>query len=203
MLFSLCAYYFIGFPIYFFCDWLLYRRYKKLQSCSKGFFVGWQIFALLLSMMFSVTGTGGMDNIIYNMRTSGHLIQSLDYNVIPLTNTDLTGLVLNVILFVPFGIILPVLWRPCSGKFVVQAGFFLSAAIELSQLFNWRSTDINDLITNTLGACLGYVLYKQLFYRIPWFQANDPHSKRTISCCIILIIAVYMCIASPVLNPII
>ena len=173
----------------------------KVFSSDGRFLRSYYLF--LLSMMFSVTGTGGMDNIIYNMRTSGHLIQSLDYNVIPLTNTDLTGLVLNVILFVPFGIILPVLWRPCSGKFVVQAGFFLSAAIELSQLFNWRSTDINDLITNTLGACLGYVLYKQLFYRIPWFQANDPHSKRTISCCIILIIAVYMCIASPVLNPII
>ncbi|WP_432617536.1 VanZ family protein [Butyricicoccus sp.] len=202
MIFSLCSYYFIGLPIYLFCGWLLYRRYRKRQSCSKGFFVGWQIFALLLSMMFSVTGTGGIDNVVYNMQTSGHLIQSFDLNVIPFTNTDLTGLVLNIILFVPFGIMLPILWRPCSGIFVVQTGFFLSAAIELSQLFNMRSTDINDLITNTLGACLGYVIYKQIFHRITWFQADDPHNKQTISCCIILIVAVYMCIASPISNPI-
>ena len=144
MIFSLCSYYFIGLPIYLFCGRLLYRRYRKRQSCSKVFFVGWQIFALLLSMMFSVTGTSGIDNVVYNMQTSGHLIQSFDLNVIPFANTDLTGLVLNIILFVPFGIMLPILWRPCSGKFVVQAGFFFQLqlnSLSYKQLFHRRRFD--------------------------------------------------------------
>jgi len=39
------------------------------------------------------------------------------------------------------------------------AGFCFSLAIELSQLFNNRGTNIDDLIANTLGAVLGYVLF--------------------------------------------
>ena len=35
-----------------------------------------------------------------------------------------------------------------------------SLAIELSQLLNNRITDIDDLFTNTLGAMVGYLLYR-------------------------------------------
>ncbi|MED1407146.1 VanZ family protein, partial [Bacillus mycoides] len=35
--------------------------------------------------------------------------------------------------------------------------------IELNQLLNNRITDIDDLFTNTLGAIIGYVLYKVLY----------------------------------------
>ena len=31
--------------------------------------------------------------------------------------------------------------------------------IECSQIFNGRATDIDDLIANTSGACLGYVIW--------------------------------------------
>lgn len=39
-------------------------------------------------------------------------------------------------------------------------GFGLSLVIELSQLLNNRRTDIDDLILNTLGAALGYALWR-------------------------------------------
>mgnify|MGYP000320300661 CR=1 FL=1 len=38
-------------------------------------------------------------------------------------------------------------------------GFAVSLLIECSQIFNGRATDIDDLIANTSGACLGYVIW--------------------------------------------
>lgn len=52
------------------------------------------------------------------------------------------------------------------GK-IALLGFLLSLSVEIVQLFGFGATDINDLITNTVGACLGYGLYKQLVKAIP------------------------------------
>ncbi len=38
-----------------------------------------------------------------------------------------------------------------------------SLSIELVQMFGRGSTDVNDLITNTVGAVIGYFIYKLLF----------------------------------------
>lgn len=200
MILSLFAYYLIGLPMYLLFGWFVYRRYHARQQCSKGFFVGWQLLALLLTMMFSVTGAAGIDNIAYQVQNGGSLIQLFGTNVIPFYHADFMGMLLNTILFIPFGILLPIVWRPCSKKIAVQAGFLLSAAIEFSQLFNGRTTDINDLMTNTLGTFLGYILYTLLFHRITWFQAEDSHSKRTMSLSIAWIFIIYICVGSPVLT---
>lgn len=67
---------------------------------------------------------------------------------------------LNVVLFVPLGFLLPCLWREYD-RFVptLAFGFCFSLAIELSQLLNFRITDVDDLIANTLGAVVGLALY--------------------------------------------
>lgn len=71
--------------------------------------------------------------------------------------SDHTASFLNVLLFLPFGIFLPVLWTRYRHIFrTVLWGFLLSAAIEFLQLFTYRATDVNDLITNTFGTLLGY-----------------------------------------------
>ena len=67
---------------------------------------------------------------------------------------------LNVVLFVPLGFFLPWLWRTFDGlKQTALTGFLLSLGIELLQVFGLGITDINDLITNTLGTILGYGLF--------------------------------------------
>ena len=40
--------------------------------------------------------------------------------------------------------------------------FLLSLSIEIVQMFGRGATDINDLITNTVGACLGFFIYQLL-----------------------------------------
>ena len=70
---------------------------------------------------------------------------------------------LNVILFLPLGFFLPLMYKNFKnvGK-VVLTGFLLSLSIEIVQMFGRGSTDVNDLITNTLGTILGYLFYKIL-----------------------------------------
>lgn len=75
---------------------------------------------------------------------------------------------LNVILFVPLGFFLPLLFKKYRDlKNVMHTGFLLSLSVELVQLFNWGSSDINDLMTNTAGACVGYFIYCLLAKALP------------------------------------
>lgn len=75
---------------------------------------------------------------------------------------------LNIILFVPLGFFLPLLYEKYNKiKSVVLTGFLFSLSIEIIQMFDWGSSDINDLMTNTIGACLGYLIYYLLSKVMP------------------------------------
>jgi glycopeptide antibiotics resistance protein len=69
-------------------------------------------------------------------------------------------IVLNVIMMVPFGFLLPLV-RKQNVLFSLLWTFLFSLGIELTQpLINgFRTADITDLITNTMGGLLGYFLY--------------------------------------------
>ena len=71
--------------------------------------------------------------------------------------------ILNIILFIPLGFFLPLLYKNYNRvNRVVLTGFLFSISIETVQMFGMGATDINDLITNTVGTCLGYYIYKVL-----------------------------------------
>ena len=92
--------------------------------------------------------------------------------------------VLNIILFLPFGFFLPLLYRKYNRAIqVVFAGFLLSLSIEVLQMFGMGTTDINDLITNTIGAFLGYGIYTVLSNITPQgvcgrFYAAADHEQK-------------------------
>lgn len=63
----------------------------------------------------------------------------------------------NIIMFIPIGFLIKKIWD-FSDKKVILIGASISLFIELTQLFLNRTTDIDDLILNTLGIFLGIVL---------------------------------------------
>lgn len=67
----------------------------------------------------------------------------------------------NVLLFVPFGAILPVLHRRYrSFPPVLLRGFLLSVAVEIIQYLSQRgSCDVDDVLLNTLGCAVGYLIF--------------------------------------------
>ena len=84
--------------------------------------------------------------------------------------------VLNIFLFVPLSFMLPILYRKYYriGKIALVA-FLVSLSVEIAQMFGTGATDINDLITNTVGACLGFVAFKLVYKVIPksWIKQTQ------------------------------
>ena len=67
----------------------------------------------------------------------------------------------NFAMFIPTGIVLPVVYRKlhCFWK-AVAVGALISLCIEILQLpFPSRASDVDDLILNTLGVAAGYGIY--------------------------------------------
>lgn len=75
----------------------------------------------------------------------------------------------NVILFMPLGLLLPLIWRGFGFVKTVVAGFLCTAFIELVQPFIMRDGTIDDVIFNTLGAAAGYLLYLAVKGALPRF----------------------------------
>lgn len=67
----------------------------------------------------------------------------------------------NVIAFIPFGYLLPKIVKKKLGLFyTVLFSFEFSLLVELTQLISRTgSFDVDDLILNTLGGLIGYILY--------------------------------------------
>ena len=93
-------------------------------------------------------------------------------NAIQTRNPELVQhMVLNVLMFVPFGYLIPAMnpkhLRKCSFSFL--GGIMCSTVIEgLQMVFSLGQSDIDDIIANSIGAVLGY-----LCARFVWqFQKN-------------------------------
>ena len=70
------------------------------------------------------------------------------------------NLVGNILIFMPAGFFVPILWRNKRGfMFTVCVTFQMSLLVEILQLvLRVGSFDVDDLILNTLGGMLGYIL---------------------------------------------
>jgi glycopeptide antibiotics resistance protein len=67
----------------------------------------------------------------------------------------------NILMLMPLGFFLAM--RKISPKRIVMIGCGLSVCIELTQLVTARGLcEFDDVFNNTLGAWLGYVIYKKL-----------------------------------------
>ncbi len=77
------------------------------------------------------------------------------------THDLLVNVIGNIAMFIPTGIILPVLFKRLNRCWkAIPAGAMISLCIELIQLlFYTRATDVDDLILNTSGCIIGYMIY--------------------------------------------
>lgn len=68
---------------------------------------------------------------------------------------------LNILLFIPFGFLLPIISKRFRSLWLTTViGFIFSAGIETMQYITGRGlTEVDDVINNTAGAMVGYMLY--------------------------------------------
>lgn len=83
-------------------------------------------------------------------------------NLIPFSDGFSLGFILNIFLFIPLGFLCPLISKHYQNlKHTFFIGFGLSIFIEIVQLFTlYRATDIDDLITNVIGAMIGYWCFR-------------------------------------------
>ena len=137
-------------------------KHKKIPQ-TKIRFLMLLIFAVYISAVFYFTGVG----TIFDLLRYGIEIKADQINMLPFSqDIDIVAYFLNVLLFVPLGVLLPFIWPNTNGlKCTVYSGLSFSLLIEISQLFNNRCTDIDDLILNTLGSLIGYLLFMMFTHK--------------------------------------
>ena len=138
------------------------RLKKKGAKIPVGHTVWTCLLFCFLIGLFSITGTLKLSDVLRGLTFDAGSI-----NFTPLRSLS-AGFVLNILIFLPIGFMLPLLFNGFH-RFTktFAAGFLLSLAIEVSQLFKHRTTDVDDLIANTLGAVLGWVLFRLVIKRPP------------------------------------
>ncbi|MFI3255086.1 MAG: VanZ family protein [Eubacteriales bacterium] len=76
------------------------------------------------------------------------------------------GILLNIIMTMPFGFLMSIIFLKVNFLKVLVSTFMLSLSIEVFQLIttifllHHRAFDVTDLITNTFGGIIGYFIYK-------------------------------------------
>lgn len=89
-------------------------------------------------------------------------------NLVPIVTIDVRTFVLNVVLTVPLGLLLPLITRVQTPRRAALVGLLVSLAVELSQtaanlvFSSGRVGDPNDLLANTLGAVTGWYVHSWL-----------------------------------------
>lgn len=72
----------------------------------------------------------------------------------------LVNVVGNIVMFMPWGFGLVLLWSRKQRLFsIILHALGLTLFIEFGQLFVGRSVDVDDVILNFLGSCIGAALY--------------------------------------------
>ncbi|ENQ3081323.1 VanZ family protein [Bacillus cereus] len=149
--------------------WVLYRIniMKKSKSFNKPKELFISLFFIYFLMVINLTL---FKQAALTLKFDG----AINVNLIPFVKTikmfknDFTGIgnalynvVGNILLFIPLGLFVPLLFKNENKLYKIALyGFVFSLLIEVLQLLTPSNlTDIDDIIFNTLGAVIGYFLY--------------------------------------------
>jgi len=80
---------------------------------------------------------------------------------IDIADVSILNLLSNIFLFSPIGFFVPLInERYISLKKIILIGVSTSCVVEVIQLFIGRSCDIDDVILNTCGVAIGFIIFK-------------------------------------------
>lgn len=102
-----------------------------------------------------------------------------DVNLIPFKDFAHMTSLLNIVMFIPIGFLQGFVVKN-NWKKTIIVGFILSLVVESSQLlvnmligYNFRTFDVNDLIFNTIGALIGYLILFGIISLLKKFKSSD------------------------------
>ena len=160
--------------------WIIYRLYNVVKNKRINIareiilFIFFVYFLFLLLLTIFKGGRIEFSNQFNSFMYREHGLLGI-INIVPIKETintfmhsetgmrnSLRNLIGNILVFMPLGFFIPLLFDKFNNfKKVLKVGCLSSLAIELSQLFVGSNVcDIDDVIYNTLGALAGFICYK-------------------------------------------
>lgn len=149
--------------------WLLVRRPWKRRSAREwalGAFVLYTAALLALALEGEYGTPAQMADRAVSRIRSGEGVNLVPFRTVfsfvEHFDADLFGvnIVGNIVMFMPWGFGLVLLWKKNRRPWMISAfSLGLTLFIETCQLFIGRSVDVDDLILNFAGSCLGAGLY--------------------------------------------
>ena len=135
---------------------------KKIRIISLFLFILYLI--LLIYFLFFAENFGrisGEREYAYNLELLKEIKRFWNYRKELGSLAVFTNIAGNIICFLPFGAILPVLNRRSASVFrITLYTFEFSFLVECAQLVSRvGSFDVDDLLLNTAGGILGYLIY--------------------------------------------
>jgi glycopeptide antibiotics resistance protein len=147
----------VGVVLTIYIIWI-YPRFKKLDSQQfviNNLMVIYLVFVSYFTLMPVLVN---LPFVFIDSYETMNFVPFIDLQLgRPLAQKEI---ILNIIMLVPFGVLLPLIKKQ-NILYVVSKAFLLSLSIELLQPFisSSRAFDVTDIITNTTGALIGYLLY--------------------------------------------
>lgn len=137
------------------------KRSKRIRVFGKILFILYIMFIIYFLLFSDWYGrTGEMQEYHYNFVLFKEIKRFWQYRNQVGLFAMFTNLFGNVIIFVPFGIFMPMASRYRSFFSTVFYSFGLSFCVETFQLLTRvGSFDVDDLLLNTIGGLLGYILF--------------------------------------------
>lgn len=149
--------------------WQFTNRRKLKKGTAGCWHVVWSYIFILYCFLAAqaVAGIGTLWDLLAYGKIMGPV------NLIPFQSEGAMTYILNIIMFMPLGFLLPLNWKRYRAvKKVLVLGILFSLMIEVFQLFCLRATDIDDLFMNTIGAVAGYLVWWMFHKVFPRTSSN-------------------------------
>ena len=140
------------------------KRYKRLIIISRLLFVAYMVFALYFLLFAETFGRGSINRgYSYNLELFREIRRYMEWSSKSQLGMKMMFLNIwgNIIIFMPFGFFIPTVVKKAKNIVIVTIlSFVFSVSVEVTQLLTKAgSFDVDDLLLNTIGGAIGYILY--------------------------------------------
>lgn len=159
--------------------WIIQKKMKKKFNVRRvaitAVFICYSAIVLYATLLGRGSWYGGSVNL--------ELFSSYKLAWYQFSETEWRNLILNILLFVPMGFLLPAVFRK-EDRFwkVYLTGFLVSAGIELVQ-FLWKRgvVEADDVFNNTLGTMIGYGVWSVASLIVSAICDRKPKDEKCIA----------------------
>ena len=154
------------------------KNRKRVRILGKVLFILYIAFLLYFLIFSDWYGrTGGMNEYHYNLVLLQEIKRFWIYRQ-QLSWVAYANLFGNVLIFMPFGFFMPMASRYRSFFLTVIYSFGLSFLVETFQLITKvGSFDVDDLLLNTIGGVIGFIIFVICNTIRRWHDANRTRKK--------------------------